>query len=136
VSTSGDKTSNATANPGLSQTSDQKLLQRSTTAVQSDLQSQKAINETKATNTTGGLQKSNHSDLYQSAKNTKAAADIQDYVNKAPTNGQTNSHNLKKTNDEASQAINNHVNSLVSNQILTQQSQTKKAADNQTDSKI
>ena len=132
VSTSGIKTLSVTPNPVLLQTSNQELLQGSNAAVQSDLQSKKPINETKEANIQSGIQKSNHSDTYQSAANTRAARDNQD-VNKTLTNSQTHSYSLYTSNDEASLAKINDVDSLTPNQAHKQQSHAAKTADSQTD---
>ena len=129
VSTSDIKTLSATPNHVLLQTSNQELLQGSNAAVQSDLQSKKPINETKEANIQSGIQKSNHSDTYQSAANTKAATDNQD-VNKTLTNSQTHSYSLY---NEASLAKINDVDSLTPNQAHKQQSHAAKTADSQTD---
>ena len=129
VSTSGIKTLSPTPNTILLQASNQELLQASNAAEQSDLQSKKPINETKEANIQNGLQKSNHSDTYQSAANTRAATDNQTDVNKT---FQTHSYSLNASNDEASLPKINHVDSLTPNQTHTQQSHATKIADSQT----
>ena len=132
VSTSGIKTLNTTPNPVLLQTSNQELLQASNAAEQSDLQRKKPINETIEENIQIGLQKSNHSDTYQSAANTRAATDNQKDVSKTLTNGQPHSYSLYTSNDEASLAKINDVDSLTPNQTNTQQSHATKTGDSQT----